>query len=454
MQSANVLCLGVSYRTAPMALRECISTPPRPWSHLLREAMPNHAEWCVLSTCNRFELYIAADDEPFVLKAQLLNVIEHIVESSSVQLHTHLSTHIYEHWGHGAMNHLCKVAAGLDSLVLGESQIQGQIIHAFTSSTADKSIGPVLRTIFLTAIRVGKRARSETSIGANAVSVSSIAINLAESMLGDLRQRSVVVIGMGEMGQLSLKNLRARGVENVCVLNRTHSRAVAAAGTRASWTARPMQQLPQALAEADAVFTATCSPDPLITWESVRAVDGQRSRDLLIFDLAVPRDVAPEVGLLANTRLIDVDHLEVKADAALHLRRSAIPQVEAIIAEELALLALALQELRVRPLVVELRCRAERIRQQEIERSLRHIGELDPHALVHIQRMSKALVNKILHEPTICIKDLAHQEQGEELLPFVRALFNLQQNQLTLREQGATAGKSSQHQEERMSGLR
>ncbi len=398
----NLACLGLNHRTAPVALREQLADMAAGWDdNRMHEVLPGLCEWVVLSTCNRLEFYGSFDiptDQALVGLIRLLSASIGIAD-------TELAKHLYQESGVGAAKHLCRVAAGLDSLVFGESQIQGQITEAFMCATQAKVVGPVLSAVFRSAIRVGKRARTETPISTNAASVSSIAINLAEQVVGDLHNRRILVIGLGEMGRLTLQALKVRNISHVAIANRTFDRAVSAA-SQPGWHPVPLEHLPDALAAADLVFTATRSAQPLITADMMRSIIDRRShmdhkshsfyangrsggvqrvaecpairggRDMVLIDLAVPRDVDPLVGALPLVHLIDIDSLRTNLDAALDVRRRAVPAVEEIIEQELALLQQHVQELAMRPLVVDLRQKAEMIRQRELQRTVKYLGDL------------------------------------------------------------------------------
>ena len=333
-----VLCLGLNHRTAPVELRERLNYPASALKAALARFGCGHdsqpaglTEFAILATCNRLELYALAplDSELCDLFTTLINFL---VETRGVPA-TEVESHLYQHVGPKAVEHLCRVAAGLDSMILGEPQILGQVADAYEAALAARAVGPVLSTLFRTAIRAGKRARSETAISRNPASVSSMAVRLAEQIVGELPARQVLVIGAGEMGELAVEALRARGVRRVTVVNRTHRRAVELA-ERWSGDALSFEYLTEAVRGADIVISSTGAPHIIIDSEITRRAMTNRAQPLVLIDIAMPRDVDPAVGDIPGVHLFDLDHLHTRLDGAIAERRSEIPRVEAIVAEE------------------------------------------------------------------------------------------------------------------------
>ena len=416
MKNPPILCLGVNHRTAPVEVRERLACD---LPQLLSVGEPA-GEMALLSTCNRLELYACSSASPAAVQDELTAIL---TAATGVE-RQELSSHLYLRTGWDAVSHLLRVSTGLDSLVLGEPQILGQVTDAFMQATEAGVLGHCLTHLFRAAIRAGKRARNETAISANPASISSVALALAQQHAGDLRQQRVLVIGTGEMGRLALKSLSHRGAGCVEVVNRTFARAQSAAANFGA-CAFPLESLAERLAQADVVIAATGAPQPLLTKELVADALSQRpERPLLLVDLAVPRDIEPAVGELPGVRLFDVDDLRGTLDDALSAREGEVPQVEAIIAEEVAGLQNSYREMSVRPLIVDLRRKAENIRQREMERTLRNLGDIDDATLRHIQKLSQVLVNQLLHEPTLYLKEQAvnGENAGVEL---AREMFGL-----------------------------
>lgn len=428
----QIVCLGISHHTAPVELREhfrCALDGQPGLLHAFggRLTQLDHGpfaaieELVILSTCNRMELYAAVNAAVVDAPKLLADFLTQTHQADTARFIPHL----YRYSGPAAVEHLFRVAAGLDSLVLGEPQILGQVNGAFLASSQTYAAGPVLSALFRAAVRTGKRARSETNISSNPASVSSISIALAQEIVGNLHARRILVIGLGEMGQLTLKALQARDIRNVAVANRNFGRAQEVA---ARWGYRPysLAQLAQALAEADVVFTATSATTPIIDGALVEiALSGRSQRPLVIIDTAVPRDVAPAVATLPGVHLFDMDNLQGGLDEALAARRQETPRVEAIVEQEMALLEAEWRALTVRPVIVDLRQKAEAIRQREFERTLRNLRDLEPEMLEHVHQLSRSLVNKLLHEPTLRLKEKADGTEANDYVATVRELFGL-----------------------------
>ncbi|MBE7530404.1 MAG: glutamyl-tRNA reductase [Chloroflexi bacterium] len=408
-----ILCLGLNHQTAPVSLRERLSCSLA----VLAGQMPTAvSELALLSTCNRIELYAVIQPDETATATLLL----HLLAQTQPPGPAELADYVYFLRGDTAVNHLLRVASGLDSLVLGEAQILGQVTDAYRTAVAQHTIGPVLDALFKTAIRAGKRARAETTISSNPASVSSVAIALARQALGSLTNRAILVVGIGEMGQLALKALRARELTNVSVANRTKSRAETAVAPF-NGRAYSLDELPQAIQAADVVMTAVHSPRPIVDITTIL----ERERPLVIVDIAVPRNVDTAVAALPHVQLFNLDHLQATLDDSLAARTAEIPQVEHIIAAETAQLNTHYAELTVKPLILEMRRKAEQIRETELERALRHLGEVDEQTMAHLQRFSHSLVNKLLHEPTLRLKEKAGHQQAGEYATAVRELFGL-----------------------------
>lgn len=413
MPIMDILCLGLNYRSAPATMREQLTCTLAD----LNQQRPFFAfsELALLATCHRLELYTKASEAELPALSQLLTTTCGV--DSAV-----FAPHLYHFAGEAAVAHLCRVAAGLDSLVLGEPQILGQVSQAYQTAIEAGSAAATLSALFRTAIRAGKRARTETAVGQNPASLSSVAIAQAQQTIGDLHQRHILVIGLGEMGQLALKTLQSRSIQQVSLINRTRARAEAMARQK-NYQVFDLDELPQALETADVVITATASPTPLITTHMLHPILHQRpDRPLVLLDLAMPRDVETAVSALPGAMLFDVDSLQTHLDESLAARQAELPRVEAIIAQELATWKAETQTAASRPVIYHLRDKAERIRQRELERTLRHLGSLDPHTLTHINHLSRSLVNKLLHEPTTRLRQ---QASNTAYIATVRHLFDL-----------------------------
>jgi glutamyl-tRNA reductase len=419
MMAAQIFCIGVNHETAPLAIREALACTPPAANPSLGSECPHISEWALLSTCNRVEVY-AASDTTLEIAAPHELLITHFGDIGH-----DLEQHMYVLNGEQAANHLLRVASGLDSMVLGEAQILGQVKQSFTVALKQKSIGPILTALFRAALMAGKRVRSETAIGCNPASIPSVAISQAQSRLGSLHDSKILLIGAGAMAQTAVKALRARDYSHITIANRTlaHAQSLAAAWDGQAYG---LDALPQVLVEADVVFAATHADRLLLAPEMLGEVMEQRGgRPMLLFDLAVPRDIDTRVDAIPGVSLIDLDRLRADLDESLTARRKEVPAAEAIIAEEAGRLDDELAEIAIRPVLVELRQRAEAIRRREVARTLRHLGDVDDETLQHINHLSQALVNQLLHEPTKRLRAEATGERPEEMADAVSELFNL-----------------------------
>jgi glutamyl-tRNA reductase len=336
-----------------------------------------------------------------------------------------LVDHLYVHVDEDVARHLCRVASGLDSLVLGEAEILGQVGDAFEAGREAGTVGPILTLLFRTAITAGRRARTETAIGANPATASSMAIALVEGALGPLADRRALVVGAGRIGLQTLKALSRRRISQVAVANRTRGRAVEAASAFGA-TAFGLDELAEALAWADFAVTATASESPVLDARLVeRAMSGRGSRPLVLVDLAVPADVERGVGDVSGVGLFDVDDLRAGLDDALASRLREVPAVEALVEEEVQAFGRRFRELEVEPLVAEIRRRAEEVRSQELARAFRDLGDVDERTAERIEHLSRTLVKKLLHEPTVRLRERAGAGEADEVADAVRELFGL-----------------------------
>ena len=435
----QILCLGLSHHTAPIELREQLNYAPADLQAALTNFRDGHAahthgfgELAILSTCNRLEVYAVLPDDPpgntandHPEQVSFARLHDFIVETRGLAAAT-FEPHWYRHVGLQAVEHLCRVAAGLDSMVLGEPQVLGQVAEAHETARAHSATGPVLAALFRAAVRAGKRARTETAISRNATSISSVAVRLTQQLVGALDQVEVLVVGAGEMGQLAVRALHARGVQSIAVANRTGRRAAELA---AQWggQAYSLEQLPEAIRAVDIVITSTDATNTIITPALVqKVIERQDGRALIFIDIAVPRNVDPAVGKLPGVQLYDMDDLQIELEGSLTERQAEIPLVENIIAAETSAFEVWLKEREALPVIRALRRKAEAIRRQELERTLRHIPDIDPATREHIQHLSKSLVNKLLHIPTTRLRSEAGNGRADQFTAALRELFDLQ----------------------------
>jgi len=415
----SLAVVGVNHRTAPLEVRERFAHAAREVPASLERVLAAGAGGGVLlSTCNRTEFYLAepGEEAPDAVWAILS---ERLGDGRSA------SAYGYFRRDRDAVRHLYRVSAGLESMILGESQIQGQVREAWEMSKSQA--GPVLHRLFQSALLVGARVRSETGLAMGAASAASAAVAVAGKIFHQLAGRSALVLGAGDMAELAATCLASEGVRVTMVANRTYERAQAVAeelGARAL----TLDQAWEHFATADIVLSSTAAPHAVVTWERVAAAIERRGRrPLCILDVAVPRDVEPAVGRLENVFLYDIDDLQTVAAQATAERRKEIPAAEHIVTEEVDRFWTWYGGLAVVPVLKEFRGRLDQVRAQELERALKRLAHLAPEDRAQIEQFSHALLNKFLHQPTIALKQAAHVGRGYGLLEALKRLFGLEQ---------------------------
>ena len=426
-----VVCLGINHRTAPIALRERLAFSDEDRNDLYSrvdlsdlERQTGLAELTVLSTCNRVEVYAAARDPQRHFRDVPETLASLLTRHRSFEPAVRAS-HLYAYREGEAVRHLSRVAAGLDSLVLGESEILGQVRIAHEQARVRRVSGPVLEAVFQTAISTGRRARAETAIGRMPVSVSSEAIRVAEGLVGSFAQQRVLIVGTGKMSRLGGRILRDKGVRHLSVISRTTRHAEDLAR---EWDAAPLgwHLLGDALVDADLVISSTGAPHPVITRELVEiALRRRHGRPILFVDIAVPRDVEDDVVGVPGVRVVNVDDLQAGVEEHLAERMRAIPRVERIVESGVSDFEEWRRQAEVRPLLAALRGRVEDVRQREVERIRARLGEVPPDLSEHLNRFSQSLANKLLHAPMQRLRDEADPRRRKLLQDAVRELFGL-----------------------------
>jgi len=416
----DLLLLGMSHQTAGLEKRERLAFAPEEARELLREVTAGGSarEAVMLCTCNRTEIYALGGDAE-AAEAGIREAVRRRREDDPLAP----GPTRYRKEGAEAAGHLHRVAAGLDSLVIGEKQILGQVKEAWCEARGADTLGVVLEKLFASAVHAGKRARSETDIDAGAVSVASAAVALASKVLGDLEGRDVAVVGAGDTGRIAARHFAERRPARLRVLNRTPARAAALAAEVGA-EAWPFERLGEALVEADVIALATRAPHAVLGRETVAAALRRRPRrPLVLLDLAVPRDVEPAAAELENVFLYPVDALRGLVEQSLARRRREAPRADAIVVEECERFLGWWRGLGATPVVRELREHFERVRAEELARNLRHFS---PEEHERVERLTRALVNKLLHLPTTRLKSFDLQSrEGVVRLDAVRELFAL-----------------------------
>ena len=413
-----VIVVGVSHTTAPIEVREKLAFRPREAvSELtrLREAGLIR-EGVILSTCNRTEIY--AVEENGDLFARITGIL-------SARLGDDASQFMYMRRDRDVASHLFGVAAGLDSMILGESQIQGQVKDAWEECRAES--GPILNRMFQSALLAATRARAETGIGRGAASVSSAAVQLAKKIFGGLSGRRAMILGAGDVAEIALECLRNEGVRVAIVANRTYEKAQSLA-ERHDATAMHYEQCWDALREVDVLLCSTASPVPVVTVARVRdAIDARGDKPLCILDIALPRDVDAAVGELDNVFLYDLDDLRAAAAANLERREEDIPAAQQIIAAEVQKFWDWVAGLAAVPVVRGVREEMEKVRSAELAAALKRLGPLSAEQRQTLEHFSKALMNKFLHQPSVRLKAAAANGRGLGVVDAARYLFALEE---------------------------
>ncbi len=421
----HILCLGLNHNTANVELRECLAfTPHRLEAGLARLGCGDDSSWsgikelAILSTCNRVELYAVATEPIF-------DTLEAFVSETQNYPKSGFLGALYRLQDTEAVHHLLQVAAGLDSIVLGEPQILGQVTDAYAAARRHGTAGNLLSRLFQVAIHAGKRARTETSISHNPASIASIAVKIISETLPALPRAKIMVLGAGEMAELAVESLRKRGAESILVVNRTLQRAEALAN-RWHGQAAAMEALLDHLPDMDVVITSTGAPHIVIRRSMIEeAMEKRPQRPLVVMDIAVPRDADAEIKDIPGVHLYDMDTLSNHLETNLAKREAEVPRVQEILIEEQAAFEEYLAALDIIPIIVELRAQANSIREDEVVKAMRRMPDLTPEIEQQIDALTKAIVNKILHSPTARLREEASGLYAADFASVARGLFGL-----------------------------
>jgi glutamyl-tRNA reductase len=424
----HILSLGLNHTSTPVHLRERLAfNEDQVRASLSRlfcgQTTTSLAELIILSTCNRIEIYAASNQLTYTeLEAFLSDV-------RGVPLHE-LHPYLYRFEDVDAGRHLFDVAAGLDSLVIGEPQILGQITRALELARGQNAAGPTLNRLFQAAIHAGKRARTETAISRNPASVSSLAASVAEKTVGQIHSALVVVLGAGEMAELTVEALRKRGVEKIRVVNRTLERAHALADRWGAESAT-FESLHDSLCDANILISSTGAPHLVVSAQMVdEAMRTRPGRPLVLIDIAVPRDIDPDSADIPHVKLFDIDGLNAHLEDSLTRRMEEVPRVRQILAEELLEFESYLKSLEMLPIISDIHQQAEAIRTAELEKSLRRMPDLTEMERERIEALTQSLVRKLLDHPTRRLRAEAGSHRAPEYAALARILFNLSDEHL------------------------
>ncbi|RRN74148.1 glutamyl-tRNA reductase [Peribacillus simplex] len=420
----HILAVGINYKTAPVEIREKLSFNEAELAEAMK-ALKNKKsilENIIISTCNRTEIYAVGDQ----LHTSRYYIKEFLSEWFNIDKEE-FSKYLFIYEGDGAVEHLFSVICGLNSMILGETQILGQVRTSYMLGQKDDTIGTVFNHLFKQAITLAKKAHSETDINTNAVSVSYAAVELAKKIFGGLNDKNVLILGAGKMGELAIQNLHSNGADSITVINRTFQKAVDLA-ERFNGTAKQLQELQCALVEADILITSTGSKDLLVTKEMMTYVNNLRKgRPIFMVDIAVPRDLDPTLAELENIFLYDIDDLEGIVQANIEERKKAAEKIELMIESEIVDFNQWINLLGVVPVISSLREKSLSIQQEtmeSIERKLPHLSERDKKVL---NKHTKSIINQMLKDPILYAKELADEPNAKEQLNNFVKIFHLEE---------------------------
>lgn len=417
-----VVVIGVNHRTAPLGVLEAMTVGDASLGKTLHALLTKEhvSEAVVLSTCNRTEVYAVAEK----FHGGYADVRAVLAELAFLDPED-FADHLYVHHDSAAVAHLFDVVSGLDSAVLGEHEIQGQVKTAWERARRDDAAGTTLNLLFRHALEAGKRARSETGIGQGTASVSYAAVALAAQHLDSLEGRRAIVLGAGEMGSSMAESLAAAGVADLVVANRTHDKAKALAASVGGRAIR-FAELTDELVDADVVLTSTGASSVLLTRADVEAAMAARGgQPLVLVDIAVPRDIEPSVTEVPGVTVLDMDDLGAFADRGLAERRREIDAVRTILDEELERFQAATSAREVAPVIVALREAAEAARAAELDKVRSRLAGLDDAQMAAVEKLSQGLVAKLLHQPTVALREAAGTPKGDRLVQALRDLFDI-----------------------------
>ena len=410
--------VGLSHKTAPVELRERLAFN----SDALRQALTSLvgrqdvSEVMILSTCNRVEVVAESPDDRLIR--------EFLCEFHQIP-HDAVSKHLYSFKNADAIRHVFRVASSLDSMMIGEPQILGQVKEAYRIAADAGTVGMHLSALMNRAFAVAKKVRSETGISQSAVSISYAAVELARTIFGELSGKTVMIIGASKMGELAAKHLKRNGVSSVLVTNRTFERAVELAQVFEG-AAIPFEHFTDHMDRADIIISSTGAPHFIIGKAlAEQIIHRRKNKPIFFIDIAVPRDIDPAVNEIDNAFLYDIDDLQQVIDANLKERLKEASRAEEIIDSEVEAFCRKMQSREVVPTIVQLRDNLEKLRRDEIERNRRHLKDLSPEQQAAVDHITKSVVNKILHTPIEQLKKMAHDPDGPDFADLIRRIFNI-----------------------------
>ncbi len=417
-------CVGLNHRTAPVEVREQFAFSDKELPLALKQLKQTKSimECVIVATCNRTEIY-AVVDRHHLCGHYIRSFLEQWFKLPRVEF----TNHLYMYEDDRAIEHLMRVASGLDSMVIGETQILGQVRNAFCSLKSKKTTGTLFNMLFKQAVTMAKRAHTETMIGETAVSVSYAAVELGKRIFGQFNKKTVMIIGAGKMSELTVKHLYANGASRVIVVNRTYDRAVALA-SKFNGEPRTMEEAALLLHDVDIVISSTGSEGYVLTKEQVsQAMKRRASRPLFLIDIAVPRDLDPAIAAVDNTFLYDIDDMEGIVENNLEQRRKESLKIEAMIESEMNIFKQWYKTLGVIPLIRTLQEKAASIHDETMESMMNKLPDLDERQQKVIRKLTKSIVNQLLSDPIQRIKEMADDKRSDEAMDLFVKLFALEE---------------------------
>jgi glutamyl-tRNA reductase len=421
----HLIVVGLSHKTAPVEIREKLAVPESRLGEALTRlrSYPGVKEGVLLSTCNRVEVYAVVDQ----VEAGYGRIQEFLADTHLALSSEQLTPHLYWHTGDRAIAHLFRVAASLDSMIIGESQILGQLKDAFEVALAHKTTGVIMNKVVKKAISVAKRVRTETKIAEMAVSVSYAAVELAKKIFSNLEEKTVLLVGAGEMAKLAARHLIAQGVRHVRITTRTPQHAIDLAA-RFGGAPVPFDQFKDEMASADIVLVSTGASHYLIGAEDVhRAVKERMNRPMFLIDISVPRNIDPAVRHVDNAFLFDIDDLKHRVEQNRAERVQEAEKAEGLVIEEVGVLLEWMKSLEVTPTIVSLRNRVDEIKRTEVEKVLSRLGHLSPQDRDVVENLASSIVNKLIHRTMVTLKSEVNSSSGPAFVEAARRFFNLDQ---------------------------
>jgi len=422
----HLIVVGLSHKTAPVEIRERLAVPESRLGEALTRlcSYSGIKEGVLLSTCNRVEVYSVVDD----IEAGYGRIQEFLADTHLSLSSEQLTPHLYWHTGDRAISHLFRVAASLDSMIVGESQILGQLKDAFEVALAHKTTGVIMNKVVKKAISVAKRVRTETKISEMAVSVSYAAVELAKKIFSNLHEKTVLLVGAGEMAKLAARHLIAHGVGHVRITTRTPQHAVELA-ERFGGTAVPFDQFKDDMASADIVLVSTGAAHYLVGAEDVhRAVRERMNRPMFLIDISVPRNIDPAVRHVDNAFLFDIDDLTHRVEQNRAERLQEAEKAERMVLEEVATMLEWMKSLEVTPTIVALRSRVDDIKRAEVEKVLSRLSHLSPQDRDVVEGLASSIVNKLIHRTMVTLKTEVNSSNGPAFVEAARRFFHLDQS--------------------------